>query len=147
MHVVTFSRCFGTSQSQVQLRDEMLLSVGASVLLSASVASAQFVQAPSNLTSRTGHAGVGVRYKEVPTGICEQDPNVRSYSGFADVSENEHMFRRASGIRSSASCEENLSTTQVGYGSFQGPFVGTRCRYTAGIIQFLACSTADLLRK
>jgi carboxypeptidase C (cathepsin A) len=33
-----------------------------------------------------------VRYMEVPTGICELDPNVKSYSGYADVSENQHIF-------------------------------------------------------
>lgn len=36
--------------------------------------------------------GIPVRYKEVPTGICELDPNVKSYSGYVDVAENEHIF-------------------------------------------------------
>lgn len=35
---------------------------------------------------------IPVRYKEVPTGICELDPNVKSYSGYVDVAENEHIF-------------------------------------------------------
>ena len=65
------------------------------LLLLIELAVAQFVTEPSNFTTKTGHAGINVRYKEIPTGpgaICEQDPNVRSYSGFADVSENEHIF-------------------------------------------------------
>ncbi|KAJ5246511.1 hypothetical protein N7468_001494 [Penicillium chermesinum] len=53
---------------------------------------AQFVPAPTDLIKKQGHAGIDVRYKEVPAGICEQDPNVKSYSGYADVSENEHIF-------------------------------------------------------
>lgn len=53
---------------------------------------AQFLKAPTNFTHATGHAGVPVRYKEVPTGICELDPKVKSYSGYADVSENQHIF-------------------------------------------------------
>ncbi|KAK5074898.1 hypothetical protein LTR64_001103 [Lithohypha guttulata] len=52
----------------------------------------QFVAQPSNLTTKRGYAGINVRYKQVPAGICEQNPNVRSFSGFADVSENEHIF-------------------------------------------------------
>jgi carboxypeptidase D len=39
-----------------------------------------------------GFAGVPVRYKEVPAGICELDPTVRSYSGYADVDEDQHIF-------------------------------------------------------
>lgn len=62
------------------------------LLLLTELAVSQFVAEPTNFTSATGHAGVGIRYKEVPAGICEQDPNVKSYSGFADVSENEHIF-------------------------------------------------------
>ncbi|KAG0646697.1 Serine carboxypeptidase B [Hyphodiscus hymeniophilus] len=55
---------------------------------------AQFITPPpaSAFTNATGYAGVPVRYKEVPTGICELDPNVKSYSGYADVSENQHIF-------------------------------------------------------
>ncbi|KAI1335689.1 alpha/beta-hydrolase [Xylariaceae sp. FL0016] len=56
------------------------------------VARAQFVTPPSSLNETTGYAGIPVRYKEVPTGICELDPNVKSYSGYADVSDDEHIF-------------------------------------------------------
>ncbi|KAH8682043.1 putative serine carboxypeptidase [Xylariales sp. PMI_506] len=53
---------------------------------------AQFVPPPNNFTSVIGAAGVPVRYKEVPPGICELDPNVKSFSGYADVAENVHIF-------------------------------------------------------
>ncbi|KAJ5630336.1 Peptidase S10 serine carboxypeptidase [Penicillium longicatenatum] len=53
---------------------------------------AQFVPAPTDLITKKGHAGINVRYKEVPAGICEQDPDVKSYSGYADVGEHEHIF-------------------------------------------------------
>lgn len=58
------------------------------VVLSAAafIANAQFVPAPKHLISTTGYAGVPVRYKQVPAGICELDPDVKSYSGYADVS-------------------------------------------------------------
>jgi carboxypeptidase C (cathepsin A) len=52
----------------------------------------QFVPAPTDLITKTGHAGIDVRYKEVPAGICELDPNVKSYSGYADVDDNQHIF-------------------------------------------------------
>ncbi|KAH8658852.1 Alpha/Beta hydrolase protein [Tricladium varicosporioides] len=52
----------------------------------------QFVPAPTDLTKKLGFAGIPVQYKEVPTGICETAPGVKSYSGYADVSENEHIF-------------------------------------------------------
>lgn len=53
---------------------------------------AQFVPAPTNWTHSTGYADIPVRYKEVPTGICELNPSVKSYSGYVDVAENEHIF-------------------------------------------------------
>ena len=52
----------------------------------------QFVPAPTDLTSATGNANISIRYKQVPTGICEQNPNVKSYSGYADVAPNQHIF-------------------------------------------------------
>jgi hypothetical protein len=52
----------------------------------------QFVPAPTDLITKKGYAGVDVRYKEVPAGICELDPNVKSYSGYADVAESQHVF-------------------------------------------------------
>ncbi|EXJ72728.1 carboxypeptidase D [Cladophialophora psammophila CBS 110553] len=56
------------------------------------LAFSQFVAPPKNLTSKTGYAGVTVRYKSVPAGICEQDPDVKSYAGYADVSPGQHIF-------------------------------------------------------
>jgi hypothetical protein len=63
-----------------------------SLALVAQCVTAQFVPAPTDLITKKGHAGVNVRYKEVPPGICELDPNVKSYSGYADVGENQHIF-------------------------------------------------------
>jgi hypothetical protein len=56
------------------------------------LALSQFVPAPKNLTSKTGSANITVRYKAVPNGICELDPDVKSFSGYADVDENQHIF-------------------------------------------------------
>lgn len=53
---------------------------------------AQFVPAPTDLIKKSGAADVDVRYKEVPAGICELDPNVKSYSGYADVDKDQHIF-------------------------------------------------------
>lgn len=58
----------------------------------ASIAAAQFVSPPTDLINATGYYNVPVRYKEVPTGICELDPDVKSFSGYVDVAENEHIF-------------------------------------------------------
>lgn len=62
-------------------------------LLAAAVvtANAQFVPAPTDLTSTTGF-GYPVRYKEVPDGICEMTPGVKSYSGYVDTDEHQHIF-------------------------------------------------------
>lgn len=53
---------------------------------------AQWVQPPTNLTTALGHANITLRYKPVPAGICELDPNVKSYSGYADIGDNQHIF-------------------------------------------------------
>ncbi|PQE13154.1 serine carboxypeptidase protein [Rutstroemia sp. NJR-2017a BBW] len=65
-----------------------------SILLAAvsATASAQFVAPPKDLLNATGYLDLPVRYKEVPTGICELDPDVKSYSGYVDVAENQHIF-------------------------------------------------------
>ncbi|KAI4658224.1 uncharacterized protein J4E79_007206 [Alternaria viburni] len=60
--------------------------------LLAAGALAQFVPAPKDLIIKEGYANVSVRYKEVPAGICELDPSVKSYSGYADVAEDQHIF-------------------------------------------------------
>lgn len=51
-----------------------------------------FVKAPTDLTSKNGHANTTVRFKSVPAGICEMDSDVKSYSGYVDTAENEHMY-------------------------------------------------------
>jgi carboxypeptidase C (cathepsin A) len=57
-----------------------------------SSAISQFIPAPEDLTYKEGYAGVGVRYKEVPTGVCETVEGVKSYTGYADVGHNQHLF-------------------------------------------------------
>jgi hypothetical protein len=59
------------------------------LLATASAALAQFVTPPTDLINATGYMGIPVRYKEVPTGICELDSNVKSYSGYVDVADNQ----------------------------------------------------------
>ncbi|KAJ6780627.1 hypothetical protein PWT90_01723 [Aphanocladium album] len=55
-------------------------------------AAAQFVAAPKGFTNATGHVNIPVRYKQVPAGICEQNPKVKSFSGYVDVAEDQHSF-------------------------------------------------------
>ncbi|KAI1151556.1 Alpha/Beta hydrolase protein [Nemania diffusa] len=70
-----------------------LLALAAAASLTTDLsAQAQFVKPPTGLKRVMGYADIPVRYKEVPTGICELDPSVKSYSGYADVGENEHIF-------------------------------------------------------
>ncbi|KAK4948158.1 hypothetical protein LTR10_013213 [Elasticomyces elasticus] len=69
-----------------------LLSTALLLACSGEQAFSQFVTAPTNLTTKKGYADINVRYKEVPTGICELDPNVKSYSGYADVAPGQHIF-------------------------------------------------------
>lgn len=52
---------------------------------------AQFVRPPTDLISKAGAAGIGVRYKKVPAGFCETRPNVTHLSGFADVTADSHI--------------------------------------------------------
>jgi hypothetical protein len=52
----------------------------------------QFVAPPADLVTTKGYLDIPVRYKQVPTGICETDPSVKSYSGYVDVAENQHIF-------------------------------------------------------
>lgn len=47
---------------------------------------AQFLSAPTDLTSIIGSSGYTVRYKEVPSGICETVEGVKSYSGYEEYS-------------------------------------------------------------
>jgi hypothetical protein len=47
---------------------------------------------PEDLKNTTGYMDIPVRHKEVPTDICEQDPTVKSYTRYVDMSENQHIF-------------------------------------------------------
>lgn len=58
----------------------------------AASSTAQFVRAPTDLTENAGGAGVRIRFKEVPAGICETRSNVKSYSGFVDIGPNQHIY-------------------------------------------------------
>ncbi|KAF1952579.1 carboxypeptidase S1 [Byssothecium circinans] len=69
------------------------LTVAATALLLATTPTlSQFVPAPSDLTTKQGAANTTVRYKQVPPGICELDPTVKSFAGYADVAADEHIF-------------------------------------------------------
>ncbi|KGO77632.1 Lipase, class 3 [Penicillium italicum] len=80
------------STSEIKVIDGDVSFDGNNRTVLARYATAQFVPAPSDLITKKGHAGINVRYKEVPAGICEQDPSVKSYSGYADVGKDEHIF-------------------------------------------------------
>ena len=62
------------------------------IALGIAQAIAQFVPPPTGLTEKKGAAGITVRYKQVPCGICELDPNIKSFAGYADVAPDQHMF-------------------------------------------------------
>lgn len=106
------------------------------LLLSIGGALAQFVPAPTDLIHTTGYSGIPVRYKEVPTGICELDPNVKSYSGYADVAENEHIFFWFFEARNMDPRDAPL-TVRI-YFSFWGISIGYRKRI------YLGCCCWDL---
>lgn len=55
-------------------------------------ACAQFVAAPTDLVETKGYLDIPVRYKQVPDGICETTPGVKSFSGYVDIADNEHIF-------------------------------------------------------
>ena len=52
----------------------------------------QFIPPPTDLIQATGHYNISVRYKPVPPGICELSPTVKSYTGYADVADDQHIF-------------------------------------------------------
>lgn len=65
-----------------------------SLLLSAGPAFSQFISPPTDLISAYSHPTTKyqVRYKEVPPGICEQRDDIKSISGYVDISADEHIF-------------------------------------------------------
>ena len=63
------------------------------LLLAAGPAFSQFLSPPADLTALNPENGkYSIRYKQVPPGICEQREDIRSISGYVDVSENQHIF-------------------------------------------------------
>ncbi|WPH04138.1 Carboxypeptidase S1-like B [Acrodontium crateriforme] len=54
--------------------------------------SAQFVSPPTDLKTAKGYLDLPVRYKQVPEGICELTPGVKSYSGYVDIEQDQHSF-------------------------------------------------------
>lgn len=63
------------------------------ILFLLGIARAQFLSPPTGLTTTVGAAGITVRYKAVPAGTCELNPNVKSYSGYADIpNTNQSIF-------------------------------------------------------
>lgn len=63
------------------------------LILSIEPAFSQWLSPPTNLKSAATHPLTSqVRYKDVPPGICEQGNNIRSISGYVDVSADEHIF-------------------------------------------------------
>ena len=69
-----------------------LLRASALYLTVAAPALAQFVKAPTDLTTTKGNLDLPVRWKEVPEGTCELTPGVKSYSGYVDIEDNQHIF-------------------------------------------------------
>ena len=53
---------------------------------------AQFVPLPTDLTTAKGAAGINVRFKQVPSNICELNPKVKSFSGYSDIAPDQHVF-------------------------------------------------------
>ena len=63
------------------------------LVLAAESAFSQWVSPPADLQNASLYPGTyQVRYKEVPPGICEQRDDIKSISGYVDVSDNEHIF-------------------------------------------------------
>jgi carboxypeptidase C (cathepsin A) len=56
------------------------------------ILNAQFVNPPTDLVEIKGAAEISIRYKQVPSEICALDSNVASYSGYADVAPDQHIF-------------------------------------------------------
>lgn len=50
------------------------------------------VNQPSNITKIQGYGDLRLRYREVPSWVCEMTPGVKSYAGYVDISDDVHMF-------------------------------------------------------
>ncbi|KAK5150435.1 hypothetical protein LTS14_010125 [Recurvomyces mirabilis] len=82
----------GTSLSRYSFLVEMWTTIVAALALGAARSVAQFVPAPTDLIKTKGFLDLPVRYKEVPEGICELTPGVKSYSGYVDIEDGQHIF-------------------------------------------------------
>ena len=67
-----------------------ILQIALYTLAAAIVATAQLPAVPTDLKTITTPQGVNIRYKEPQ--ICETTPGVKSYSGFIDVDDDNHLF-------------------------------------------------------
>ncbi|KXT12327.1 hypothetical protein AC579_7636 [Pseudocercospora musae] len=71
----------------------MSLLFGASLLGAlAGPSLAQFIPAPTDLNASKGYLDIPLRWKLVPEGTCELTPGVKSYSGYVDIHEDQHIF-------------------------------------------------------
>lgn len=90
---IFFSTPLSHTFSLVMRYTSLLSSIGAlSVAGIVPSTQAWFVRPPTDLISKAGAAGVGVRYKKVPPGICETRDNITTLSGFADIDADRHMY-------------------------------------------------------
>ncbi|KAF2162925.1 hypothetical protein M409DRAFT_68878 [Zasmidium cellare ATCC 36951] len=60
--------------------------------ISTSTANSQPVRKAEDLQHTKGYLDIPVRYKEVPEGICELTSGLKSFSGYVDVEDNQHIF-------------------------------------------------------
>ena len=63
-----------------------------------SSAVAQFVPAPTDLITKKGFYDLDVRYKQVPDGICELTPGVKSYSGEHRFTPGDQIWQTSYGL-------------------------------------------------
>lgn len=57
-----------------------------------SLATGNSIQKAEDLQLTKGFLDIPVRYKEVPDGVCELTPGVKTYSGYVDIEDNQHIF-------------------------------------------------------
>jgi hypothetical protein len=107
---------------------------------------AQFVTAPTDLITKVGAANITVRYKEVPAGICEQDPSIKSYSGYADVAEHQHIFWWFFEARNDDPSEAPL-TVWINGGPGSSSMIGKLRRKTYVVFNWRVNNVQDYFKK
>lgn len=70
----------------------LLLRAATFCLTLGALTTAQFVPVPKDLNKVKGYLDIPVEWKEVPRGTCELTPGVKSYSGYVEVAEDQHIF-------------------------------------------------------